>query len=72
MRFPAHITTTNLRPDIVITSDTTKTVIVIELTVPWEERLEEAHELKKAKYEDLLAEAKRKGWHTYCFPVEVG
>ena len=72
LKFPEQIVPTSLRPDLVLTSNSTKTVIVVELTVPWEDRFEESHELKKAKYEDLLAEARFRGWRTYCFPVEVG
>ena len=71
LTFPEIVPTT-LRPDIVLSSKGTKKVIVIELTVPWEERCAEAHERKKAKYEDLLAECRQQGWSTWSFPVEVG
>ena len=70
LTFP--IVTTQLRPDIVLWSISTKKVVIIELTVPWEERCEEANERKKAKYEDLLAECRQQGWKTWNFPVEVG
>ena len=46
--------------------------IIIELTVHWEERCNEAHERKLSKYEDLLAECRKQGWKTWNFPVEVG
>ena len=65
--FPAVVQTT-LRPDFVLWSKTGKKLIVIELTVPWETRCEEAYERKKAKYTELL----EKGWRTWLFPVEVG
>ncbi|XP_042611284.1 trafficking protein particle complex subunit 12-like [Cyprinus carpio] len=39
-----------------------KSVIVIELTVPWEEGLEGAYERKKAKYADLVVECRESGW----------
>jgi len=71
LTFPAIVPTT-LRPDIVLWSPGTKKIIAIELTVPWEERCAEAHERKKAKYEDLLAECRQQGWQTWNFPVEVG
>jgi hypothetical protein len=70
--FPQEITTTRLRPDIIITSVLKKCVILIELTVPWEDRIEESHELKRSKYDHLLLEARDKGWNAYCFPVESG
>ena len=69
--FPDVVQTT-LRPDIVPWSKTGKKLIVIELTVPWETRCEEAYERKKAKYTELLDRCKEKGWRTWLFPVEVG
>ena len=45
---------------------------MVELTVPWEERVEEAHQLKKDKYADLQAECAERGWKTWVFAVEVG
>ena len=58
--FPDVVQTT-LRPDIVLWSKTGKKLIVIELTVPWETRCEEAYERKKAKYTELLDLCKEKG-----------
>ena len=49
--FPHHIAITNLRPDIVIWSQGKTTVVLIELTVPYE-RTEEAHERKRLKYQE--------------------
>ena len=46
-----------------------KKLIVIELTVPWETRCEEAYERKKAKYTELLDLCKEKGWRTWLFGV---
>ena len=69
--FPDVVQTT-LRPDIVLWSKAGKKLIVIELTVPWETRCEEAYERKKAKYTELLDLCKEKGWRTWLFPVEVG
>ena len=43
------IVQTNLRPDIVPWSEAGKRLIIIELTVPWETRCEEAYERKKSK-----------------------
>ena len=38
------------RPDIVLWSALTRQVAMLELTVSWKERLEEAHKRKKLKY----------------------
>ena len=61
-----------LRPAIVIQSTATKRLVIVELTVPWEERCQSAYELKKAKYTDLQTLYKERGWQTWLFPVEVG
>ena len=69
--FPPIVETT-LRPDILLLSDAKKKLVVIELTVPWETRCQEAHERKRAKYDDLMTECRREGWQTWYFSVEVG
>ena len=53
-KFPAHIVETKLRPDLVMFSNSTKKVIMWELSVPWEENMESTHERKIAKYEPLV------------------
>lgn len=59
--FPEEVAVTSLRPDIILTSKSTKTILIAELTVPWEDRLATSHRLKKAKYQDLIDEALVKG-----------
>ena len=71
-RFPQHICDTNLRPDIVIWSNRLKQVILVELTVPWETRIQESHERKKFKYDDLVHQCIENGWTATCEPIEVG
>ena len=56
LQFPVHIIQTEKRPDIVAWSDSKKSVLLIELTVPWEENREEAHERKKNRYGTLRAD----------------
>ncbi|CAC5417465.1 unnamed protein product [Mytilus coruscus] len=70
--FPREILITTLRPDIVLWSRISRQVILVELTVPWETRLEEAHERKLAKYQELVTDIQEKNWRTWYFPVEVG
>ncbi len=70
--FPPDIVVTDLRPDIVIWSKNAKTVVIGELTVPWETNVDERHEFKKAKYTDLVAECTSNGWKVHCMPFEVG
>ena len=72
LKFPEVVATTTLRPDIVLTSVASKQVILLELTVPWEDRIEEANERKRAKYSLLVEECRSNGWQARCQPIEVG
>ena len=49
LKVPTEITTTNLRPDMMLISHQTKQVSFIELTVPSEDRIEVSGEIKKTK-----------------------
>ncbi|VDI43607.1 switch-associated protein 70 [Mytilus galloprovincialis] len=69
--FPECVQTT-LRPDIVVWSQPSKMIVAIELTVPWEERCEEAYQRKKEKYTELMTTCRERGWKAWLFPVEVG
>ena len=70
--FPMQIVTTRLRPDIIIWSESPKMVVMVELTVPWEERMAEATERKRGKYQELVEQCQEQGWRAWCLPVEVG
>lgn len=71
LRFPREITLTSLRPDIIFWSSHTKTVIMVELTVPWEEGMEAAFERKKERYAELAIACSEAGWRAFTFPLEV-
>ncbi len=70
--FPTEITQTTLRPDAVVCPTAAKKAFIIELTVPWEEGIQAAHEFKRLKYSDLVAKCKDGGWTATIHPVEVG
>ncbi|XP_078665283.1 uncharacterized protein LOC144907786 [Branchiostoma floridae x Branchiostoma belcheri] len=70
--FPRNICETTLRPDIVLWSSVQKTVLVIELTIPWEENIQAAYERKKLKYQELVQQCAENGWRSLLYPVEVG
>ncbi|KAJ8353609.1 hypothetical protein SKAU_G00211760 [Synaphobranchus kaupii] len=72
LHFPGEICSTTLQPDIVLWAAEEKSVLLVELTVPWEEGVEAAHERKRAKYADLVAECREGGWSARLYPVEVG
>ncbi|KAK3796288.1 hypothetical protein RRG08_041602 [Elysia crispata] len=69
---PSIIKETRLRPDIVIHSASTQQLIMVELTVPYENRMEEAHTYKREKYMDLTKELVNAGYKAVVMPVEVG
>ena len=70
--FPAHITTTDKRPDGVMFSDKLKTVMWLELTSPWEDNLTDAYTRKKAKYNALETQCRSAGWTVIPLTCEVG
>ncbi|CAM4608140.1 unnamed protein product [Leuciscus chuanchicus] len=72
LKIPTHNTQSKVRPDIILVSEATKHLILLELTVSWEERMEEAQERKREKYQELVEDYRRNGWRTRCMPVEVG
>lgn len=80
-RFPPEIAIVSgegSRPDGVMWSMETRTVVWIELTSPWEENEKKNHELKKVRYNQLaidLREGKHVGgikWRVIPIYVEVG
>ncbi|XP_041649202.1 transient receptor potential cation channel subfamily M member 4-like [Cheilinus undulatus] len=70
--FPPEITLTTPRPDVLMWSGTAKRVLIVKLTVPWEEGIPAAHELKRTKYSALASECRDMGWAATFHPVEVG
>ena len=69
---PDEIAITLSRPDILMMSRKTKAVILCELTCPWEENAEWAHERKLEKYEELKNQMMDNGWSVRVYAVEVG
>lgn len=70
MKFPENIVEISLRPDIVIFSEALKQVVMLEPTVPWEERMEEASERKREEYTELVEDCHRQGWRARCLTTE--
>ena len=63
---------TSLRPDIVLWCKCTQQVVLIELMLPREERMEVAYERKLKKYQAIILESQQNGWKAWNLPVEVG
>lgn len=62
----------SLYPEMIISTEVSKHLIMLELTVPWEERIKEANERKRAKYQELVEECRDRGWRTFYEPIKVG
>jgi hypothetical protein len=70
--FPTDIAITAMRPDICIFSRLRRRVVLIELTVPMEDRLTESATIKTAKYQELVNDISSNNWRCDLFTVEVG
>ena len=72
LKIPEEIVVTTHRPDMVLISKNNKKMVVVELTVPMECRVEVSNELKKKRYADLEEAVKPQGWKATVWAVEVG
>ena len=72
VKIPKDILQTSLRPDLVVTSEKRKILGMMELTVPYEDRIEVSRELKKSKYQEIVSAGESKGWKVTLWSVEVG
>ena len=70
--FPPEVATTTLHPDGVFYSLSAKTVILMELTVPLEDRVHAAHDRKKSKYIPLASTCEENSFRVHLIPIEVG
>lgn len=70
--FPVEIAATTQRPDIVIFSRSLKSVILIELTVPLEDRTAASHERKINRYASLQSDCEENGYSSHIFAIEIG
>ena len=70
--FPIEIAASAQRPDIVIYSLSLRKVLLIELTVPLEDRVAAAHTIKTTRYASLFSACESNGFGVFHFPVEVG
>ena len=70
--YPQVIQKSGQRPDAVMASKKTDTIIVAELTVPWEDRMEQSNVLKEDRYSELTMDLIDKGYRVHFFAIEVG
>merc|ERR1712127_257013 len=72
MVFPPEICSTDQRPDIVIWSTNSKTVLVIELTCPPEENILTAQTYKEKRYAIIPELARNNKWKVTVITIEAG
>ena len=70
--YRGFIKRTQLKPDIVLHFKTAKSMHLIELSVSYEYRVEEAHHYKTEKYADFAKELRASGCKIKVYAVEVG
>ena len=67
---PPDILVTNLKPDLFIVHEASRSIVIVELTCPWDTNVERSHEYKQEKYSPLVADLARH-YRVRYYPVEV-
>ena len=70
--YPKSTSSKGLRPDIVLWLRTNLKIIVVELLIPYENRMDLSHEYKTYKYEDLKKELEKEGYCVIVKSIEIG
>ena len=70
--FPFQLALTELSPDIVLFSKSSKRAVLLELTCLCKENMESSHSQKLNKYTPLAKVIKGNGWTVDLFGIEVG
>jgi zinc-binding in reverse transcriptase len=71
-RVPEEVIISPLAPDIIIWSVSSKVVVFLELTVPWEEKTDAAQARKDQKYTELETLCQGSAWTVHRYAFEVG
>ena len=69
---PIECTVTNLIPDICVFFKDTKKLTVIELSVPFELNIRNAHTTKTNKYSPLISDIRQNGIEADLIALEIG
>ena len=69
---PTDIATTNKRPDLVIIDRKSKNITLVELTVPFDTNVNQAHKRKLERYGNLMQDLMDSGYNASYIPVEIG
>ena len=66
---PPEICVTNLRPDVVVLEEESKTIHIFELTMPGEHRIDESNRLKSNKYNHFVTDCAPYTCTLTCFEI---
>ena len=69
---PEEVVVTALWPDRVLVARSVPKVVMVELTVPWETRMDEARERKLDRYAGLKVEWNKMGGERRCALLRLG
>ena len=69
---PTNVAVTSLKPDPTIVNETSKEIIIVELTIPFDQNINSAHQRKSKRYEMLVNDIENNGYDVKYFPIEIG
>ena len=69
---PPDILATQQRPDLVLINRVSKKIIIIELTIPFEQNIRNAHDRKVNKYSSLIMDLEEQSYDAKLFCIEIG
>ena len=67
---PPDILVTTLRPDIFLVNESSGTIIMVELTCPYDSNIATSHVFKSEKYAPLVADLSRR-FRVQYYPIEI-
>ena len=68
---PPHILVTPLKPDLFLVDEERRTIVMFELTCPFERNIDREHAYKEGKYAPLVADLTR-SFKVFHYSVEIG
>lgn len=69
---PPNVLATSQRPDLVLVDAAKKRILIMELTVPFEMNINDAHNRKMDRYGSLVLDLQTAGYRTELIRVEIG
>ena len=67
---PPHILVTRLKPDLFLVDETSRIVVLLELTCPWDANITRSHDYKQERYASLVTDLTR-NFKVFHFSIEV-